>query len=147
MSDMEIPLITMKLIGTASLLWRHHKRLHDAKSPHHIWTWNGLHQLLMQNKITKEHERHILSQLDILRQKDSVQKYNIEFERYTMQLLDLPLTIEMHYYLKGLKIEIWQLIESNESNLTDMTTLKNTCLWQDYIYCPLPTSDMRSNST
>ena len=64
-----------------------------------------------------------------------------------MQLLDLPLTIEMHYYLKGLKVEIRQLVESNESNLTDMTTLKNACLRQDYIHRPPPTSDnIRSNS-
>ena len=82
----------------------------------------------MQNKVTKEHERYILSQLDILKQKESVQKYNTEFKRYTMQLLDLPLTIEMHYYLKGLKVEIRQLVKSNELNLTDMTTLKNACI-------------------
>ena len=60
----------------------------------------------MQNKVTKEHERYILSQLNILKQKESVQKYNTEFKWYTMQLLDLPLTIEIHYYLKGLKAKI-----------------------------------------
>ena len=36
MSDMEIPLITMKLMGTASLLWRHHKCIYNATSPHRI---------------------------------------------------------------------------------------------------------------
>ena len=36
MSDMEIPLVTMKLMGTASLLWRHHKCIHNATSPYHI---------------------------------------------------------------------------------------------------------------
>ena len=45
-----------------------------------------------------------------------------------MQILDMPLTIEMHYYLKGLKIEIRKLVESNELNLTDMSMLKNVCL-------------------
>ena len=45
-----------------------------------------------------------------------------------MQLVDLLLTIEMHYYLKGLKVEIRQLVESNELNLTYMTMLKNACL-------------------
>ena len=81
---MEITLITMKLIGIASLLWRHHKRLFDANSPHRITNWKGLRQLLMQNKVTKEQERYVLSQLDMLKQKDSVQKYTMEFERYTM---------------------------------------------------------------
>ena len=103
---MEITLITTKLIGIASLLWRHHKRIHDANSPNRITNWKGLRQLLMQNKVTKEQERHVLSQLDMLKQRDSIQKYTTEFERYTMQLINLSLTIEMHYYLKGLKIEI-----------------------------------------
>ena len=139
-STMEIPLITMKLTGTASVLWRHHKRIHDASSPHRIQTWNELRKLLMQNKVTKEHERYILSQLDILKQKESVQKYNNDFERYTMQLLSLPLTIEMHYYLKGLKVEIRKLVESNELNLIDMTTLKNACIRQDNITSLPPNS-------
>ena len=104
--SMEIALITMKLIGTASLLWRHHKRIYDMSSPHCIKTWKGLHHLLMQNKVTKEYEQYVLSQLDTLKQKDSVQKYTSDFECYTMQLIDLLLTIEMYYYLKGLKVEI-----------------------------------------
>ena len=145
MSNMEIPLITMKLTGTASLLWRYHKHMHNASSPHRIQTWVGLRLLLMQSKVTKEHERYILSQLDAIKQKESVQKYNIEFERYTMRLLDLPLTIETHYYLKGLKVEIRQLVESNELNLTDMTTLKNACLRQDLI-TSLPPSSAKTNT-
>jgi hypothetical protein len=147
MPAMEIALITMKLTGTASLLWRHHKRMYDALSPNRIQTWKGLHELLMQNKVTKEQERHILSQLDKHTQKDSVQKYTNEFERYTMQLIDLPLTIEMHYYLKGLKIEIRQLVESNELNLTCMTTLKNACLRQDHIMSPPPGNDKNTPKT
>src|SRR5271170_1943130 len=83
-SNMEVPLITMKLMGTASLLWRYHKHMHNASSPYRIQTWEGLRLLLMQSKVTKEHERYILSQLDAIKQKESVQKYNIEFERYTM---------------------------------------------------------------
>jgi hypothetical protein len=137
----ETTLITMKLTGTASLMWRHHKRLHDASSPNRIQTWKGLRELLMQNKVTKEQERYILTQLDSHKQKDSVQRYTNEFERYTMQLIDLPLTIEMHYYLKGLKVEIRQLVESNELNLTCMATLKNACLRQDQIMSPPPGND------
>ena len=57
---MEITLITTKLIGIASLLWRHHKHIHDANSPNHITTWKGLRQLLMQNKVTKEQEQYVL---------------------------------------------------------------------------------------
>jgi hypothetical protein len=99
----------------------------------------------MQNKVTKEQEWYVLLQLDMLKQKDSVQKYTMEFERYTMQLLELPLTIEMHYYLKGLKVEIRQLVESNELNLTDMTMLKNACLRQDHIMSPPPGSDRKTS--
>src|SRR5271169_6005367 len=102
--------------------------MYNASSPLCIQDWKGLWLLLMQSKVTKEHERYILSQLDAIKQKDSVQRYNIEFEWYTIQLLNLLLTIEMHYYLKGLKVEICQLVKSNEVNLTDMTTLKNACL-------------------
>ena len=138
---MEITLITTKLIGIASLLWRHHKCMYDVDSPHHIMDWKGLRQLLMQNKVTKEQERYVLSQLDMLKQRDSIQKYTTEFERYTMQLINLSLTIEMHYYLKGLKVEIRRLVESNELNLTDMNTRKNACLRQDHIMNPLPGSD------
>src|ERR1700716_4007797 len=97
----------------------------------------------MQNKVTKEQERYVLSQLDSLKQKDSIQKYTNKFEHYTMQLIDLPLTIEMHYYIKGLKVEIRKIIESNELNLTDMATLKNACLWQDHIMSPLPGNDKK----
>ena len=81
----------------------------------------------------------------MLKQKDSVQKYTMEFERYTMQLLELPLTIEIHYYLKGLKVEICQLVESNELNLTDMTMLKSVCLRQDHIMSPPLGSDRKTS--
>ena len=81
----------------------------------------------------------------MLKQKESVQKYTTEFERYTMQLTNLPLTIEMHYYLKGLKVEIRQLVESNELNLMDMITLKNACLRQDHITSPPPGSDRKTS--
>ena len=101
----------------------------------------------MQNKITKEQECYVLLQLDSLKQKDSVQKYTNEFERYTMQILDMPLTIEMHYYLKGLRIEICKLVESNELNLTDMSMLKNACLRQDNILSPPPGIDMKSSKS
>ena len=56
MPMMEIALTTMKLTGTVSLLWRHHKHIYNASSPNHIQTWRGLCELLMQNKITKEQE-------------------------------------------------------------------------------------------
>ena len=70
----------------------------------------------------------MLSQLDSLKQKDSIQKYINEFKYYTMQFVDLPLIIEIHYYLKGLKVEIYKLVESNELNLIDIATLKNVYL-------------------
>src|SRR4030081_3744303 len=98
----------------------------------------------MQNKITKEQEHYVLLQLDSLKQKDSVQKYTNEFEWYTMQILDMLLAIEMHYYLKGLNIEIHKLVESNELNLTDMSMLKNVCLRQDNILSPPPGINMKS---
>ena len=39
---MEIALITVKLMGTASLLWRHHKWMNGTSSPYHIEDWKGL---------------------------------------------------------------------------------------------------------
>ena len=39
--SMEIALIMMKLMGTASLLWRHHKYIYDMSSPHCIKTWKA----------------------------------------------------------------------------------------------------------
>ena len=138
---MEIMLITMKMTSTASLLWRHHKRLYEANSSQRITRWNSLKKLLMQSKVTKEQERYILSWLESLKQNESVQKYTTEFEHHTMQIIDLPLTVEMHYYLKGLKLEIRKLVESNELNLIDMMTLKNVCLRQDHIISPPPESN------
>ena len=41
MPSMEIALIMMKLMGTASLLWRHHKYIYDMSSPHCIKTWKA----------------------------------------------------------------------------------------------------------
>ena len=58
-----------------------------------------------------------------------------------MQIMDLPLTVEMHYYLKGLKLEIQKLVESNELNLIDIMILKNVCLRQDHIISPPPESN------
>ena len=106
MPMMEITLITTKMTGMASLLWRHHKHLYEVNSSQCITRWNGLKKLLMQSKVTKEQERYILSWLELLKQNESVQKYTTEFECHTMQIMDLPLTAEMHYYLKGLKLEI-----------------------------------------
>src|SRR5579871_5071228 len=72
----------------------------------------------------------------MIQQKSTVQEYNITFEKLTMQTSDLPLKVEMHYYLKGLKQELRQLVESNRDNLRDMMTLKLACLRQDHIINP-----------
>src|SRR5579871_3850470 len=69
----------------------------------------------------------------MIQQKSTVQEYNIAFEKLTMQTSDLPLKVEMYYYLKGLKQELRQLVESNRDNLRDMITLKLACLRQDHI--------------
>ena len=50
-----------------------------------------------------------------------------------MQITDMPEQFEKHYYLKGLKKDICQLIESNKDNLNDMMTLKTASLRQDNI--------------
>src|ERR1035438_6240116 len=71
-----------------------------------------------------------------MQQKGSVKEYNIAFDKLTMQMSDLPERFEKHYYLKGLRKEIRQLIESNKDNLDDMMTLKAACLRQDSISNP-----------
>ena len=50
-----------------------------------------------------------------------------------MQLIDLLLIIEIYYYLKGLKVEIYKLVKSNKLNFIDIAILKNTYLQQDHI--------------
>ena len=50
-----------------------------------------------------------------------------------MQIADMPVRFEKHYYLKGLKKELCQLVKSNKDNLVDMMTLKMACLRQDNI--------------
>ena len=92
--------------------------------------------MLLEYKVTDEHERQILTQLDMIQQKSTIQEYNVTFEKLTMQIAEMPLRIEMHYYLKGLKKELRQLIESNRENLKDMMTLKLACLRQDQIVNP-----------
>src|SRR5277367_5064405 len=59
-----ITMITTKLTGTASLMWRHHKKNNDQGSPSHIKSWKGLKELLFRTKITEEHEGSVLSQID-----------------------------------------------------------------------------------
>ncbi len=131
-----VTMITTKLTGTASLLWRHHKKNVDVSSPLRIRDWKGLHDLLFRCKVTEEHERQILAQLDTIQQKGSVKEYNIAFDKLTMQMSDLPERFEKHYYLKGLRKEIRQLVESNKDNLDNMMTLKAACLRQDNISNP-----------
>ena len=41
-----------------------------------------------------------------------------------MQLIDLLLIIEIYYYLKGLKVKIYKLVEFNKLNFIDITILK-----------------------
>ena len=131
-----VTMITTKLTGTVSLLWRHHKKNVDVSSPLRIRDWKGLHDLLFRCKVTEEHERQVLAQLDTIQQKGSVKEYNIAFDKLTMQMSDLPERFEKHYYLKGLRKEICQLVESNKDNLDDMMTLKVVCLRQDSISNP-----------
>src|SRR5579871_4875337 len=69
----------------------------------------------------------------MIQQKSTVQEYNITFEKLTMQTSDLPLKVKMHYYLKGLKQELRQLVESNRDNLRDIMILKLAYLRQDHI--------------
>ena len=90
-----------------------------------------MHDLLFRCKVTEEHERQVLAQLDSIQQKGSVKEYNVAFDKLTMQMSDLPEHFEKHYYLKGLRKEIHQLMESNKDNLDDMMTLKAACLRQD----------------
>ena len=61
-------------------------------------------------------------------------EYNNIFDKLMLQLTDIPLKIEMHFYLKGLKKEIRQMIETNKENLLNMMTLKLACLRLNYIY-------------
>ena len=59
--------------------------------------------------------------------------YNAAFDKLTMQISDLPERFEKHYYLKGLKKDIHQLVESNKDNLNDMMMLKAASLRQGNI--------------
>src|SRR5579871_2052225 len=96
--------------------------------------------MLLQSKVTDEYKSLILSQLESLQQKGTIQKYNAAFDKLVMQIPDLSLNIERHYYLKGLKQDIRQLVEYNKENLQDMTTLKLACLRQDNILHPNQTT-------
>ena len=49
----------------------------------------------------------------------------------------------MYYYLKGVKVEIYKLIESNKFNILDILILKNVYLQQDYIISPLPRNNKK----
>src|SRR5579871_5892915 len=50
-----------------------------------------------------------------------------------IQITDISLKVEIYFYLKGLKKELCQLVESNKDNLNDMKTLKIVCIRQDHI--------------
>ena len=110
----------LKLTGTASLLWCHHRHMYNKDSLSRIKTWNGLKELLKKNKITSEHERQVLAQLQKIQQTGSVHNYNITFDKLMMQITEVPLKVEMHFYLQGLKPELHQIVESNANNLEDI---------------------------
>src|SRR5277367_5607499 len=59
-----VTMITTKLMGMASLMWRHHKKNNDQGSSSRIKSWKGLKELLFRTKITEEHEGSVLSQID-----------------------------------------------------------------------------------
>ena len=102
--------------------------------------------MLLQYKVIDEYKKQILLQLDIIQQKSIVQEYNITFEKLTIQTSDLPLKVEIHYYLKRLKQQLRQLIESNRDNLRDMMTLKLACLRQDHIINPTQTGSTKKKN-
>src|SRR5579871_5330307 len=133
-TDVELDIITMKLIGTASLWWKHYKKIYNEDSVNKIKNWQQLRNMLLQNKVTDKHESLILSQLESLQQKGTIQEYNTTFDKLVMQIPDLSLNIERHYYLKRLKQDIRQLVKSNRENFQDMTTLKLAYLRQDNIF-------------
>ena len=64
-----------------------------------------------------------------------------------MQMMELPLKVEMHFYLQGLKPELHQIVESNENNLQDIATLKFACLRQDNITNPSRNSGTKVKCT
>src|SRR5579871_3268145 len=82
----------------------------------------------------------------MIQQKSTVQEYNITFEKLTIQTSDLPLKVEMHYYLKGLKQELRQLVESNRDNLRDIIILKLAYLRQDHIINPTQTGSTKKKN-
>src|SRR5579871_4444445 len=59
----QIQAATLKLTGTANLLWHHHKQMYDRESANRIKTWDRLKNLLKRNKITNEHDRQVFIQL------------------------------------------------------------------------------------
>src|SRR5277367_7185340 len=142
-----VTMITTKLTGTASLMWHHHKKNNDQGSSSRIKSWKGLKELLFRTKITEEHEGSILSQIDLIQQKGSIKEYNTAFDKLTMQIADLLVHFEKHYYLKGLKKEVRQLAESNKDNLIDMMTLKAACIRQDNIISSNPYNKKKNDDT
>ena len=55
--------------------------------------------MLLQNKVTDEHENYILSQLEAIQQKGSIQEYNTTYDILIMQIPKLSFNIQKHYYL------------------------------------------------
>src|SRR5579871_6339146 len=78
----------------------------------------------------------ILNKLDKLEQTGNIEQYNQIFDRLMMQITDILLKVQKHFYLKGLNKELHQFVESNKDNLDDIRILKNVCMRQDYIMNP-----------
>src|SRR5579871_104389 len=53
----------------------------------------------------------------------------------------------MYFYLKELKKELYQLVESNKDNLNDMKILKMVCIRQDHIINPHTLTSMAKKSS
>src|SRR5579871_843758 len=95
----QIQVAILKLTGTANLLWHYHKQIYNRESANRIKTWDGLKNLLKRNKITNEHERQVLIQLQKIQQTGTVRDYNIAFDKLMMQISELSFQVEMHFYL------------------------------------------------
>ncbi|KAJ1506618.1 hypothetical protein HMI56_000513 [Coelomomyces lativittatus] len=88
--------------------------------------WVELKRLMIKHFIPAENKRRTLKELQDLKQVNSINSYINEFKLLISQV-EVPIDLQIHWFLNGLKQETQLWISSNEANLESMDFLEKAC--------------------
>jgi hypothetical protein len=128
----EIITATSKLTGNAYVWWSAHIKKYASDADGWIRTWEAFKVAIQAQFIPVTPNFVVRSKLKNLKQTGSVQTFNHEFQKLSMQLLNLEGPDAIVYYLSGIRDDIRSYIISHEANTTDLESIQRACLQQDH---------------